>query len=117
MDTHLSQINQNGISNTPLTLLWQDMDRFQREQLAAQRKTEREATKEFERQLKEEAKLRVLQERTAKKEAADAEREVKKQQRIVLKGLSRACVPYLLSINCTYCTQRLCCPHYYGSVF
>lgn len=74
------------------------MDRFQREQLAAQRKTEREATKEFERQLKEEGKLRVLHERTARKEAADAEKEVKKQQRIVLKGLSRACVPAFVRI-------------------
>ena len=69
------------------------MERFQREQILAQRKVEREATKEAERQMKEEAKLRALQERAARKEAADAEKEVKRLQRKVLKGLSKACVP------------------------
>ena len=77
----------------PYLFLLQDMERFQREQVAAARKIERESAKELERQAKEEAKLRALQERAARKEAADAEKEVKRLQRLVLKGLSKACVP------------------------
>ena len=74
-------------------LLPQDTERFQRWQATQVLKAEREAAKELavkKRQLKEEARLRTLEERAAKKEAADAEKEAKRQQRAVLKGLSRA---------------------------